>query len=82
MSASTDTPTRTSGTSDPATGSVGTLIICHDYEGGTTVVGTKKNSPAHHAIKANRSWAWSGYARALLLRSLRHRRPKYGATSS
>lgn len=58
--------------------SAGTLIICHDYESGTTVAGTEKNSPAHHAIKANRSWTWSRYADAWLLRSSRHRRPKYG----
>lgn len=54
-----------------------TLTIRHDYEGGTTVEGTAKNSPAHHAIKANRSWTWSRYAGAWLLRSSRHRRPKY-----
>ncbi|GAA2783022.1 DUF3560 domain-containing protein [Saccharopolyspora taberi] len=55
-----------------------TLTIRHSYESGTTVEGTEKNSPAHHAIKANRSWTWSRYARAWLLRSSRHRRPKYG----
>lgn len=54
-----------------------TLTIRHDYEGGTTVEGTAKNSPAHHAIKATRSWVWSRYAGAWLLRSSRHRRPKY-----
>ncbi|WP_406690350.1 DUF3560 domain-containing protein [Saccharopolyspora sp. ID03-671] len=54
-----------------------TLTIRHDYEGGTTIEGTAKNSPAHHAIKATRSWVWSRYAGAWLLRSSRHRRPKY-----
>jgi prefoldin subunit 5 len=65
-------------TSTPAPGSAGTLTIHHDYESGTTVVGTTKNSPAHHAIKANRSWTWSRYAGAWLLRSSRHRAPKLG----
>src|ERR1700742_4867227 len=60
------------------TPALGELTICHDYEGGTTVVGTERNSPAHHAIKANRSWTWSRYAGAWLLRSSRHRRPKLG----
>jgi hypothetical protein len=62
--------------SEPVASSAGTLIICHDYDSGTTVAGTEKNSPAHHAIKANRSWTWSRYAGAWLLRSSRHRRPK------
>lgn len=65
-------------TADDTSGMLGELKICHDYEGGTTVVGTEKDSPAHRAIKANRSWTWSRYARAWLLRSSRHRRPKEG----
>jgi uncharacterized protein DUF3560 len=70
--------TTTSSTADgQRAGSAGTLIICHDYESGTTVAGTEKNSPAHHAIKANRSWTWSRFAGAWLLRSSRHRRPKF-----
>jgi Domain of unknown function (DUF3560) len=64
-------------TSEPVAGSTGTVTIHHDYESGTTVQGTEKDSPAHHAIKANRSWTWSRYARAWLLRSSRHRRPKF-----
>lgn len=53
-----------------------TLTICHDYESGTTVRGTTRESPAHHTLMAHRSWVWSRYARAWLLRSSRHRRPK------
>ncbi len=60
------------------TPALGELTICHDYEGGTTVVGTERDSPAHHAIKGNRSWTWSRYAGAWILRSSRHRRPKLG----
>lgn len=73
-----ETATGSGAVSAPAAGSIGTLIICHDYESGTTVVGTQKNSPAHHAIKANRPWTWSRYAGAWLLRSSRHRAPKPG----
>jgi hypothetical protein len=54
------------------------LTIHHDYESGTTVEGTAKNSPAHEALKAHPSWTWSRYAEAWLLRSSRHRRPKLG----
>ncbi|HEY0806086.1 MAG TPA: DUF3560 domain-containing protein [Pseudonocardiaceae bacterium] len=64
--------------SEQVPGSDGTLTVRHDYESGTTVVGTEKNSPAHVAINANRSWTWSRYARAWLLRSSRHHRPKFG----
>lgn len=73
-----DTGTESGAAPGPAASSIGTLIISHDYESGTTVVGTKKDSPAHHAIKANRSWTWSRYASAWLLRSSRHRAPKLG----
>lgn len=69
--------TTSSSASEAVTGSAGTLIICHDYDSGTTVAGTTRNSPAHHAIKANRSWTWSRHAGAWLLRSSRHRRPKF-----
>jgi len=72
------TSTTSTGTPDQAAGALGALTIRHDYEGGTTVVGTEKNDPVHHAIKANRSLTWSRYAGAWLLRSSRHRRPKYG----
>lgn len=71
------TPTSSTAADQNAAG-LGTLTIRHDYEGGTTVLGTKKDSPAHRAIKANRSWTWSRYATAWLLRSSRHRRPKLG----
>lgn len=53
-----------------------TLTIHHDYEGGTTVQGTTKGSKAHLALKNNRSWVWSRYAGAWLLRSSRHRQSK------
>lgn len=76
-----NTVTTNTGTFDQAPGGLGALTICHDYEGGTTVVGTTKDSPAHHALKAHPSWTWSRYARAWLLRSSRHRRPKYGDIS-
>ena len=56
--------------------SLGTLTIHHDYESGTTVEGTTRNSPAHLALKAHRSWTWSRYAGAWLLRSSRHRQSK------
>jgi hypothetical protein len=56
--------------------SLGTLTIHHDYESGTTVEGTAKNSPAHLAMKAHPSWTWSRYAGAWLLRSSRHRQSK------
>lgn len=59
---------------DAVTGT--TLTICHDYESGTTVQGTQRYSPAHEALAAHRSWVWSRYARAWLLRSSRHRRPR------
>ncbi|WP_447002415.1 DUF3560 domain-containing protein [Saccharothrix isguenensis] len=67
--------------SDTTTSSTtrGALTIHHDYHSGTTVQGTDKNSPAHTALKAHRSWVWSGYAQAWLLRSSRHRKPKDGA---
>ncbi|GAB3365830.1 hypothetical protein GCM10027360_32670 [Amycolatopsis echigonensis] len=48
----------------------------HDYESGTTVEGTTRNSPAHLALKAHPSWTWSRYAAAWLLRSSRHRQSK------
>jgi hypothetical protein len=54
-------------TSEPVAGSAGTVTIHHDYESGTTAQGTEKDSPARHAITANRSWTWSRYARAWLL---------------
>jgi hypothetical protein len=73
-----NTPTTSTGTPTPAAGALGSLTIAHNYEGGTTVIGTAKDSPAHHAIKANRSWTWSSYAGAWLLRSSRYRRPKDG----
>jgi hypothetical protein len=57
---------------------LGDLTIAHDYESGTTVLGTEKGSPAHHALRANRSWKWSSEARAWFLRSSRYRLPKYG----
>lgn len=53
--------------------SLGTLTIHHDYESGTTVEGTTRNSPAHLALKAHPSWTWSRHATAWLLRSSRHR---------
>nr|WP_034271048.1 hypothetical protein [Haloechinothrix halophila] len=56
--------------------SLGNLTIHHDYESGTTVEGTTKNSPAHHALKAHPSWTWSRYAGAWLLRSSRYRQSK------
>lgn len=56
--------------------SLGTLTIHHDYESGTTVDGTTRNSPAHLALKAHPSWTWSRYAGAWLLRSSRHRQSK------
>jgi hypothetical protein len=56
--------------------SLGTLTIHHDYESGTTVEGTTRNSPAHLALKAHPSWTWSRYAGAWLLRSSRHRQSK------
>ncbi|OZM70740.1 hypothetical protein CFN78_24050 [Amycolatopsis antarctica] len=56
--------------------SLGTLTIHHDYESGTTVEGTTRNSPAHAALKAHPSWTWSRYATAWLLRSSRHRQSK------
>lgn len=55
---------------------VSTLTIRHDYDGGTRIEGTSKNSPAHHALKAHSSWAWSRYATAWMLRSSRHARSK------
>ncbi|MDA3644352.1 DUF3560 domain-containing protein [Saccharopolyspora indica] len=55
---------------------VTTLTIRHDYEGGTTVEGTAKNSPAHLALKDHPSWTWSRFAGAWLLRSSRHRQSK------
>ncbi|HET6286489.1 MAG TPA: DUF3560 domain-containing protein [Amycolatopsis sp.] len=63
-------------TADPS--ALGSLTITHDYDGGTTVIGTEKNSPAHHALADHPSWTWSRYANAWLLRSSRHARPKYG----
>jgi hypothetical protein len=59
----------------------GELTIHHDYDSGTTVQGTSKNSPAHTALKAHPSWTWSGYAQAWLLRSSRHRKPKDAVTA-
>ncbi|WP_043836097.1 MULTISPECIES: DUF3560 domain-containing protein [Amycolatopsis] len=56
--------------------SLGTLTIHHDYESGTTVEGTTRNSPAHLALKAHPSWTWSRYSTAWLLRSSRHRQSK------
>ncbi|MFC9249911.1 DUF3560 domain-containing protein [Amycolatopsis thailandensis] len=56
--------------------SLGILTIHHDYESGTIVEGTSRNSPAHLALKAHRSWTWSRYATAWLLRSSRHRQSK------
>lgn len=56
--------------------SLGQLTIHHDYESGTTVEGTTRNSPAHLALKAHPSWTWSRYATAWLLRSSRHRQSK------
>ncbi|WP_410660939.1 DUF3560 domain-containing protein [Amycolatopsis sp. lyj-112] len=56
--------------------SLGTLTIHHEYESGTTVEGTTRNSPAHLALKAHPSWTWSRYATAWLLRSSRHRQSK------
>lgn len=53
-----------------------TLTIRHDYDSGTVVEGTTKNSPAHLALKAHSSWTWSKFARAWLLRSSRHRQAK------
>ncbi|MGK4593967.1 DUF3560 domain-containing protein [Amycolatopsis sp. w19] len=53
--------------------SLGTLTIHHDYESGTTVEGTTRNSPAHLALKAHPSWTWSRHATGWLLRSSRHR---------
>lgn len=55
---------------------LGTLTINHDYESGTTVEGTTRDSPAHLALKAHPSWTWSRYAEAWLLRSSRHRQSK------
>jgi hypothetical protein len=55
---------------------LGTLTIHHDYESGTTIEGTTRNSPAHLALKAHPSWTWSRYATAWLLRSSRHRQSK------
>ncbi|MYW90477.1 DUF3560 domain-containing protein [Amycolatopsis rubida] len=55
---------------------LGTLTIHHDYESGTTVEGTTRNSPAHVALRAHPSWTWSRYATAWLLRSSRHRQSK------
>lgn len=71
---STDPSTGPSAKTDAVIGP--TLSICHDYESGTTVQGTTRYSPAHEALKAHRSWTWSRYATAWLLRSSRHRRPK------
>ncbi|WP_189060176.1 DUF3560 domain-containing protein [Longimycelium tulufanense] len=56
-----------------------TLTIHHDYESGTTVQGTTRGSAAHQALKAHRSWVWSRYAGAWLLRSSRHRQSKPSA---
>lgn len=56
--------------------SQGILTIHHDYESGTTVEGTTRNSPAHLTLKAHPSWTWSRYATAWLLRSSRHRQSK------
>lgn len=56
--------------------SLGNLTIHHDYESGTTVEGTTRNSPAHQALEAHPSWTWSRYATAWLLRSSRHRQSK------
>jgi hypothetical protein len=53
--------------------SMGTLTIHHDYESGTTVEGTTRNSLADLALNAHPSWTWSRYAGAWLLRSSRHR---------
>lgn len=72
------TPPTSITTADQAGSGLGVLTIRHSYEGGTIVVGTTKDSPAHHALGANPSWTWSGYARTWLLRSSRHRSPKYG----
>lgn len=66
------------GMSDHAAVAPVALTIRHDYEGGTTVVGTEKNDPADQTLRDNPSWVWSRHARAWLLRSSRHRRPKYG----
>jgi hypothetical protein len=54
----------------------GDRCVHHDYDSGTTVEGTTKNSPAHLALKAHPSWTWSRYAEAWLLRSSRHRQSK------
>lgn len=52
------------------------LVICHDYESGTTVEGTTRGSDAHRTLHQHPSWVWSRYAQAWLLRSSRHREPK------
>lgn len=52
------------------------LTIHHDYDSGTTVQGTIKDSSANAALKDHRSWVWSRFAQAWLLRSSRHRKPK------
>lgn len=54
------------------------LFIEHNYEEGTLVHGTTKNSAAHQELKDHRSWKWSGYAGAWTLRSSRTRRAKRG----
>lgn len=53
------------------------LTITHDYEDGTVVHGTMKNSSAHRALKAHTSWTWSRYVDAWILRSSRQRRAKH-----
>jgi hypothetical protein len=68
--------TSSTSTSEQAAGALGALTICHDYAGGTTVVGTEKGSPAHHALRDHGSWVWAPSAEAWLLRSSRHLRPK------
>lgn len=55
------------------------LTIRHDYDGGTTVEGTTRDSTAHQALKQHPSWVWARSVTAWLLRSSRHRLPKLAA---
>jgi hypothetical protein len=55
------------------------LTIRHDYDGGTTVEGTTRDSAAHLALKQHPSWVWARSVTAWLLRASRHRLPKLAA---